>query len=98
MSWLNNDYPETWDTIRKLVYKRDNWTCQKCGARNIKLHAHHIVPVSQGGSNEFQNLITLCENCHINEHPLWGYHKLRNFINTIIWIVILIAIILGLLR
>lgn len=25
---------------------------------------HHIIPISEGGSNEMENLILLCPNCH----------------------------------
>ncbi|NMX22022.1 hypothetical protein C5S30_06250 [ANME-1 cluster archaeon GoMg4] len=63
-------YPENWDEIRKRIYRRDGWQCQKCGATNVQLHAHHIIPLSQGGSNEPDNLITLCKNCHAELHPL----------------------------
>lgn len=32
------------------------------------LHAHHVVPVRHGGSDEFSNLILLCPNCHALVH------------------------------
>lgn len=30
--------------------------------------AHHIIPISRGGTNEVSNLITLCYDCHKREH------------------------------
>src|SRR5690606_4276977 len=33
-----------------------------------KLHVHHIVFRSNGGSNAPSNLITLCETCHNDLH------------------------------
>jgi len=56
---------------REKVFARDNWVCQKCGARNgggieVYLEAHHIKPF-----NKFKKLvyvvsngITLCKKCH----------------------------------
>lgn len=66
-------YPERWDALRKAVYKRDNYECQGCTAKggpegDAELHAHHIVPLSMGGSNMKSNLITLCEDCHGRVH------------------------------
>lgn len=54
--------------IRK-VKERDNYRCQNCGRRggeagNIKVNAHHVVPLKKGGSNQLSNLHTLCEGCH----------------------------------
>ena len=37
------------------------------------LEGHHIVPVSCGGGDEPENLITLCKTCHAERH-----RKLRN--------------------
>lgn len=52
--------------IRFEVFKRDGFKCQYCGANppNIILEVDHIKPVSKGGSNELDNLITSCFNCN----------------------------------
>lgn len=53
------------NSIKIEVFKRDNYTCQECGAgKEAKLHVHHIIPFSRGGSDEMSNLITLCESCN----------------------------------
>jgi 5-methylcytosine-specific restriction endonuclease McrA len=39
-------------------------TCIKCGKKNIKLTKHHIVPKSEGGSNELSNIYYICRHCH----------------------------------
>jgi len=67
------DYPSNWDSKRKSVYKRDDYTCQNCGARggslgDAQLEAHHIVPKSSGGSDKKSNLKTLCSQCHKAVH------------------------------
>ncbi|TKX40008.1 HNH endonuclease [Halorubrum sp. CGM4_25_10-8A] len=63
------NYPPDWNTRRREVYERDSYRCQNCKAggnspRDIELHAHHIVPVSKGGSHNISNLKTLCKDCH----------------------------------
>jgi len=50
-------------TVRKHILLRDNHTCKKCGRRDL-LDIHHIQAVMDGGSNEPENLITLCNVCH----------------------------------
>lgn len=53
-------------SIKIEVFKRDDYTCKECGAgREAKLHVHHIIPVSQGGTDEMSNLVTLCESCNL---------------------------------
>ena len=56
-------------SVRWMVLKRDNYTCQSCGqspARNneVELEIDHILPVSQGGTNQIDNLRTLCKKCN----------------------------------
>ena len=54
-------------SIRHEVFKRDGFRCVECGATNKEttLHIDHIIPLAQGGSDEFDNLQTLCEECNL---------------------------------
>lgn len=55
----------------KAVYRKDNWTCQKCSANNHHiLIAHHIVPWKDNAFLRFKvsNGVTLCRSCHIKLH------------------------------
>ena len=49
---------------KDAVLHRDNYTCQCCGKKHTRLEVHHIVYRSQGGTDDENNLITLCEDCH----------------------------------
>ena len=54
--------------VHQYVLKRDNYTCQCCGAHTtakkaVKLHVHHLESRKTGG-NAPNNLITLCVDCH----------------------------------
>ena len=58
--------------VRQYVLKRDNYTCQCCGAhattkKAVKLHVHHLESRKVGG-NAPSNLITLCTACHDSLH------------------------------
>lgn len=50
---------------REQVFKRDDYTCQGCGA-NGYIQAHHIKAFSHYKDliYELSNGITLCESCH----------------------------------
>ena len=47
---------------------RDKYECKKCKAKKVKLHVHHIIFRSNGGTDTPTNLITLCKECHGNLH------------------------------
>lgn len=56
--------------VKAFVLARDNYKCQsgqKC-KHSQKLHVHHIVFRSRGGTDTPENLITLCEKCHKDLH------------------------------
>lgn len=51
------------------VLSRDRFTCQYCGRKppEVVLNCDHIHPVSKGGGNEMENLITSCEACNLGK-------------------------------
>jgi hypothetical protein len=59
------DILEDWHEIRKSILERDEYRCFRCESTNRKnLTVHHIIPRSEGGKENRNNLITLCGNCH----------------------------------
>lgn len=54
------------------VLKRDNFTCQYCGASapNVELQVDHIHPVAKGGRSRYANLITACRHCNIGKSDI----------------------------
>lgn len=58
----------SYSSRREAVLHRDNYTCQCRGKRNCRLEVHHIKFKSQGGTDDEENLITLCEDCHKGVH------------------------------
>ena len=71
---------------RNHIFRRDNYTCQKCGTFHAlvnengiplpttdrELDLHHKTPVSQGGTDDSGNLITWCRTCHKTWHKEHG--------------------------
>lgn len=56
-----------WKEARKRCYERDNWTCQDCGVKcrnKVRIQAHHLIARRDGGTDDLENLITLCASCH----------------------------------
>lgn len=58
----------TWADIREDVLRRDGERCTVGwllgGACSDLLHVHHLIPREQGGPDEIENLITVCERHH----------------------------------
>lgn len=49
----------------KLIYQQAGSRCVFCTEDSIALlDIHHIIPRAKGGSNEPENLILACKNCH----------------------------------
>ena len=69
-SEYQNGAQKDYYNVKAFVLARDNYQCQsgqKC-KHSDKLHVHHIVFRSNGGTNAPENLITLCEKCHKDLH------------------------------
>lgn len=59
--------PDEWELIRNQVLVRDKMTCLRCD-KNFRakreLTVHHMIPRIDGGSNDLNNLVSLCTTCH----------------------------------
>jgi len=63
---INYGYANT----KAYVLHRDGHICQYCANRSKdrQLEVHHILYRSEQGSDEAENLITLCKTCHVRVH------------------------------
>ena len=63
---MPNERKQISKSLRFEVLKRDNYTCQYCGqaAPEVVLNIDHMIPVSKGGTNDFENLVTSCSSCN----------------------------------
>jgi hypothetical protein len=52
--------------LRFEVFKRDGFKCVYCGNSppNVLLEIDHIQPISKGGDNDINNLVTSCFDCN----------------------------------
>jgi len=56
-------------SVRRAVLARDHHRCRGAGCGSARfLSVHHKVPRTAGGTNDPDNLITLCGNCHRAVH------------------------------
>src|SRR5690606_15295055 len=63
------DSSKEFKKARKMVWKRDNATCQKCGDRfnhsQRTFEVHHIIPFEyKKGRYDIENLVLVCNPCH----------------------------------
>ena len=56
--------------IKAFILDRDSYKCQHCKgkSKDNKLEVHHIIFRSNNGSDDPENLITLCKTCHDAVH------------------------------
>lgn len=56
-------------SLRFKVLERDSYRCRYCGAtpESAELHVDHVHPVSEGGGNELENLVTSCRSCNLGK-------------------------------
>jgi hypothetical protein len=50
---------------KKVIASRQNWTCNDCKDKlTAWFEVDHIQRLDRGGTNEIDNLVALCRNCH----------------------------------
>ena len=53
------------ETKKKYVASMQGWKCGNCGKQlNAWFEVDHKIRLDNGGSNEVQNLVALCRECH----------------------------------
>ena len=66
----------------RALFRRDRHICLYCGEqfKQLELTRDHIIPMSRGGSDSWENVVTACYRCNNqkgNRTPEeWGKHNL----------------------
>lgn len=76
--------------LRIQTYKRDDFKCRVCGDSDNRIVAHHLESFADNIDVRFDldNMITLCEGCHVSFHKEYGYgnntkEQFEEYCNTI---------------
>lgn len=69
-------YGYGWGKLTKEVRNRDKG-CMSCGELDGRLDVHHIVPYRISKDNSLDNLILLCDKCHVNLENLYRKIEVR---------------------
>jgi len=67
-------YGYAWQKVRARYVKLHPF-CEVCfdnGTLTPVEHVHHIKPLDEGGTNDFDNLMSVCQSCHSRIHALRG--------------------------
>lgn len=69
--WYGRMPDDLWHPLRQFVYERDEGKCRYCGKHTelYECHCHHVLPLSEGGTNHPTNLKILCPDDHKRRHP-----------------------------
>jgi 5-methylcytosine-specific restriction endonuclease McrA len=52
------------DYVWAQALRRHGRRCYVCGATGVPLRRDHIIPVSEGGTNDLANCGPICDPCH----------------------------------
>lgn len=66
-------YNAQWVKTRSLILRRDGYLCQPClmlGRPTQATEVDHVVPKANGGSDEWDNLQSICRECHSTKTSL----------------------------
>lgn len=72
------------EKLARNVRQRDSYVCIICSRlpKGSELHVHHIIPLSFFGTNNAQNLATLCYSCHNRQHPEFEVRRMNSHSNS----------------
>lgn len=60
------EWKRRWEVYRLQALKRDRYLCQLCLPSKLTpaTEVDHIIPRCKGGTNEIDNLMSVCSDCH----------------------------------
>lgn len=72
--------PQLSRRLRFEILERDKFRCVLCGAtsKEVPLEVDHIVPRTEGGLNNVENLRTLCRDCNKGKQLFHEEHWYAN--------------------
>jgi group II intron reverse transcriptase/maturase len=73
-TWNGGSRHAEWRERRRQILERDQYTCQHCGNKQ-NLEVHHIRSRHEQGTDNPDNLVTLCDGCHIKADIYRSYFK-----------------------
>lgn len=76
---VHKTYGRAWKRIRDR-YAAEHPLCEQClkeGRITPVEEVHHILPISQGGTHDRSNLMSLCQSCHTKIHHEIGDRQVR---------------------
>lgn len=73
--WQDSEFDKEYNEVRVTILERDDYKCTECGC-DKHLHVHHIIHRKDGGTNDENNLVTLCKWCHAEKHKDQSVYKL----------------------
>lgn len=65
-SWRSAPLPNDWPRRRRRILARDGSVCrlQLAGCEVTATEVDHVIPAAQGGTDEDDNLQSVCTTCH----------------------------------
>ena len=81
-------YGSAWERIRASVLRRDSHLCQPCLAKGRPTPAtevHHVKAKADGGTDDRENLVSICRECHDKATAEAKGHKWKSAIGIDGW-------------
>lgn len=73
LNYVFSYHRDDWELVKRAILIRDDYTCSKCGAKEL-LGVHHKDGT---GRNDPDNLTTFCQKCHQEIHKTSTEQKQR---------------------
>lgn len=72
------EWKRRWEPLRLRVLQRDRYLCQLCLPKRFTAatEVDHVIPRSKNGTNDIENLMSVCSDCHAEKskresHPTY---------------------------